>query len=323
MVPELVGKLNSVLAALRAGPGETRARLAELRGILAAAQPNEASSAIRQFLRSKSDAPTGRGFKVGGNHFLEEAPTVRTFLLDYLGQIDPASAAEYSRLILSSMDSPDEWALALRNLARFDNSVAGRALLQEKTRELLGHEPWQQNPSAGFLEAFDTAVYVGGTNLLPPLTDLVRKQDNSALAHAAYLALDRLAINDTASVLAALEANPELMQGREQTRANYFARADIRDPAQRQVLESYLLDTRISPSELETFVSLFPNANYMVSQNLLTPTPTPDHASLVSRDAESLRLVKEWLNEPRFERLRLQLTKAQARLEQFVREAAK
>jgi len=113
------------------------------------------------------------------------------------------------------------------------------------------------------------------------------------------------------------------MQGREQTRANYFARADIRDPAQRQVLESYLLDTRISPSELETFVSLFPNANYMVSQNLLTPTPTPDHASLVSRDAESLRLVKEWLNEPRFERLRLQLTKAQARLEQFVREAAK
>ncbi len=59
----------------------------------------------------------------------------------------------------------------------------------------------------------------------------------------------------------------------------------------------------------------------MISQNLLTPTPTPDHAALISRDAESLRVVQEWLADPRFANLRSQLQKVQTRLEQFTREA--
>src|ERR1035438_5614721 len=124
--------------------------------------------------------------------------------MDYLGQIDPVAAAEYARVILSSKDSPDEWAVALRNLAAGDPSADGRALLQQKTGEMLEYQPWQQNPSTGYLEAFDVAVYLGGTGLVPALTELVRKQDNPAVAHAAYLALDRLAINEPAALLGAL-----------------------------------------------------------------------------------------------------------------------
>src|SRR5439155_5381320 len=141
-------------------------------------------------------------------------------------------------------------------------------------------------------EAFDVAVYLGGTNLMSPLADLVRRQDNPAVAHAAYLALDRMVINDAGNMLAALEGDPTLMQGREQTRANYFARADVRDLQQRQIVERYLLDSAHGAAELETFAGIFPNANFMISHNLLTQPATPDHAALAGRDAESLRVVE-------------------------------
>jgi hypothetical protein len=313
--------LQQALARLQAtdvtGQRET---LGQFRQALAAATPAEAAAAIRRFLDLKLDARTGQSFKVGAHGFLDSAPTLRTFLLDYLGQIDPAAAAAYAREILAGSQSPDEWALALRNLARGDQSSEARALLEQKAGELLRNTAWQQQASVGYLEAFDAAVFLGGTNLLPALTDLVRKQDNQAAAHAAYLALDRLVINNPAQTLQAL-ADPSLMQGREATRANYFARVDVRDPDQRRLIEKYLLDSQISSAEHNQFAGLFPNANFMVSQNLLTPTPTPDHASLTGRDAASLNAVQQWLADPRFASLRPQLEKMQTRLEQFVRQA--
>lgn len=298
----------------------SRQRLAELREWLAKLPPKEAVAAIRQFLDSKADASTGLGFKVAANGLLDEAPTLRTFLLDELARIDPAAAADYAKVILSSKDSPDEWAVALRNLAWGDPSDQGRALLAQKTGEMLQYEPWQQNPSVGFLEAFDMAVYLGGTSLMPALTDLVRQQNNPAVAHASYLALDRLVINNPTTTLTALLANPSSMQGRETTRANYFARANVNDPQQLQILESYLLNPQISPAEIAAFAGIFPNANYMISPNLLTQTQTPNRAALVSRDAASLSVVQQWLADPRFASLRPSLEKTAARLAGFVQQ---
>ena len=322
---ELDARLRAAAADIvkASDPPRQKQALALLRQALAYSSTSEASAAIRRFLDSKVDANTHQGFKIGAKGFLDEVPTLRTFLLDYLGQIDPAAAAEYARVILNSKDSPDEWAVALRNLATGDPSAGGRTLLQQKTSEMLQYGPWQQNPSTGYLEAYDVAVYLGGTSLVPPLTGLVRKQDNPAVAHAAYLALDRLAINEPAALLGALEADLSLMQGREQTRADYFARADVRDPQQRQVLENYLLDPRTSPQELQQFAGLFPNANFMVSQNLLTPTPTPDQAALTGRDAISLQVAQEWLADPRFANLQRPLLKLKQRLEDFARQAAR
>jgi hypothetical protein len=321
----LSGQLAAAAGALSGagGKGSGQDVLARLRQSLAAVPASEAAAAVRRFLDSKADAPTGLGFKVAGKGTLASSPTLRTFLLDYLGQADPAAAADYARVVLGSKDSPDEWALALRNLANGDSSASGRALLEEKTAELLRYQPWQKDPSVGYLEAFDAAVFLGGTNLTPALGDLVRRQDNPAVAHAAYLALDRLVINDPAALLTVLQATPELMQGREATRADYFARADVRDPRQRQVLESYLLEPSRSGAELGQFAGVFPNANYMISQNLLTPTPTPDHAALTGRDAASLQVVQEWLADPRFSNLQPSLQKMKQRLEDFVRQAAK
>jgi hypothetical protein len=316
--------VQQIAASFMSSPDARTARQlhAEFRATLASMPKNMAVAEIRRILESKQDGPTHLGFKVAGNGLLDEAPTLRTFLLDQLARLDAAAAAEYSKIILASMDSADEWAVALRNLARGDSSPGASALLEQKTIELLRHVEWQQNPSVGFLEAFDVAVYLGGTSLLPSLTDLVSRQDNPAIAHAAYLALDRLIINNPAATLSALQADMSLMQGREMTRANYFARADVRDPQQRLVLESYLLSPQIGAAELDAFAGRYPSANFMISNNLLTTSATPDHAALASRDAESQRVLDQWQADPRFANLRPELDKMKMRLAEFVRQAA-
>jgi hypothetical protein len=296
-------------------------RLTELSRWLASLPSKEAVAAIQKFLDSKVDSPTGQGFRIGAHGALTSSPTLRTYLLDQLAHLDPVAAADYARVILASADSPDEWALALRNLARGDTSDNGRMLLEQKTGELLRNEAWQQNPSVGFLEAFDAAVYLGDSQLLPVLSDLLRQPDNSAVNHAAFLTMDRLVINDPATMLSALAANRDLMQGYESTRADYFARADVRDLQQRQILESYLLNPQISAAEISVFVGIFPNANYMISENLLTQTQTPDHVALVNRDAASLSAVQQWLADPRFVKMQPALQQSMLRLQEFVRQA--
>lgn len=316
-------RLRMALDALRneSNPQMMRQKLASLRQELASMPPSAAVAAIRRFLDSKADASTHLGFRLASHGFLNEAPTLRTFLLDELARIDPAAAADYSKVILASMDSPDEWAVALRNLALGDSSSDGAALLAEKTAAMLQYAPWQQNPSVGYLEAFDAAVYLGGTDLVPTLSDLVQSADDPAIAHAAFLALDRLVINDPAEVLASLEEDPDLMAGRESTRADYFARADVRDPRQLQILESYLLNPAISTAELDTFAGVFPNANFMISPNLLTENTTMDHDTLVSRDAQSLTVAEQWLADPRFAQVAPELQTVVQRLEGFAAQA--
>jgi hypothetical protein len=316
---QLLQSAASELTAAQTADEKNRA-LARLREALASGAANGLATAIREFLDTKTDASTGQGFKIGGNGSLLEAPTLRTFLLDQLAMLDPAAAAACASVILETSNSPDEWAIALRNLARGDASPEARALLEMKVGELLRNESWQREPSVGYLEAFDAAVDLGGTKLLPPLSDLVRKQDNQAVAHAAFLTLDRLVINQPAQTLAALSEHPEWMQGREETRANYFARADVGDAAQRRLVESYLLETSRSPAELQAFVGVFPNANFMISQNLLTSNATPDGAALARRDRDALRVVGEWLADPRFAGLQPQLQKMKQRLEEFARQ---
>jgi hypothetical protein len=318
-----VSKVQGAWKLLQAEPDAAAARqcLAELRAQLALMPKTAAVAELRQFLDTKADARTRLGFKLAGSGLLEEAPTLRTFLLDEMARLDPAAAAVYAHVILVTKDSAEEWAVALRNLAWGDKSLEGRALLEQKAEELLRHPPWQMEALAGFLEAFDVAVFAGGTRLLPALSDLIRRQDNLAVAHASFLALDRLVINDPAGTLKALQAAPELMDGREQTRANYFARADVRDSGQRRILESYLADPKLSVAELEAFAGVYPNANFMVSHNLLTRTPTPDRLALAARDTESLRVVKEWLGDPRLAKVRPAIEKMRLRLEEFARPA--
>lgn len=301
---------------------KSRQQLADLRQVLSAANAAGASAAIRQFLDSGTDSPTGDAFRLGPGGSLVGAPSLRVFLLDLLANIDPQAVTAYSKQILEIPGSPDEWAVALRNIARLDAAPGTKEFLEQKTEVMLHQESWASKPSTGFLEAFDVAVHLGGTKLLPPLAGFVQQKDNQAVAHAAFLALDRMVIREPATMLDELERHPELMQGREETRANYFARADVGEAAQRRLVESYMLNATRSPTELNTFAGIFPNANYMISQNLLTENITPDRATLARRDVDALRVVGEWLSDPRFASLKPQLLKIQQRLQEFVRQAA-
>ena len=307
----------------RAGSStDTKTVLLRLRALLRSLPPSAASEAIQDFLSKGTDARTRQGFVIGAGGQLLEAPTLRTFLLNELESIDPAAAASAGRGLLSRLESPDEWALALRSVARFDTSAPTRSFLEERMHALLSHVPWQQQPQTSYLEAFDVAVHLGGESLLPDLTRLIRMTNNAAVSHAAFLAMDRMIQSDAAPMLKALLSDPEAMRDRESTRASFFARADLTNLEQRRLIESYLLHPAVTPSELEAFADVFPNENTMLSQNLLTQVRTHSGAEIHARDLRTLKIIQAWRQEPRFQHLQPLLQSIQNRLESFMPDAA-
>jgi hypothetical protein len=313
---------SEIQNAWRAMRSDNRAYyLPQLQRSLEAISVRDRAMTIMRFLDTGADARSGGTFKIGPNGYLSDFPSLRVFLLDYLGRVDPMAAGQYAKKVLTTAQSPDEWAVALRNLATVNDTNEGRALIMDKLKEMWRNESWVNEASVGFLEAFDIAVHVGATNLVEPLSNLVRTRENRPISHAAFLALDRLVIQRPNDVLRILQEQPGLMEGREVTRANFFARADVADLSQLNLLQEYLLDSSRTESELNTFANLFPNANYMISHNLLTKTSTPDSTALALRDSNSLRIVESWLNEPRFAGVSPSLRVIQQRLQSFVSRA--
>jgi hypothetical protein len=292
------------------------ADLEELQKRLAGLNSTDSSALILRWLGTGRDSATGLQFSLSPDGGLATAPTLRTFLLDQLQRIDSKAAGDYAKEIFAVSDSPDEWALSLRAHARARPDDL--EFLKEKSRELIRNKSWRIQPSVGYLEAFDVVVFNHDVELAPELAELVRDRGNRAVTHAAYLTMDRLVQSDTAEMLSRLEGNPEWMAGREGTRADFFSRANVGDDSQRSLVEDYLLNPARSPAELRQFAGVFPNANFRVSRNLLTDSFTPDGAALSTRDRESLRVVQEWLADPRFAGRRGDLETIRQRLELFV-----
>lgn len=100
--------------------------------------------------------------------------------------------------------------------------------------------------------------------------------------------------------------------------SNMIARADVRDPVQKQALEIYLLDPKRTAEELRGFASVFPNANVAISQNLLTVSPTIQGADLAARDIASYKVLAGWLADDRFKSVIEPLRQAAGRLQGFL-----
>ena len=313
--------LHGIIQALRkssSAQGSQR-HLGELAAALAAMPRENASQAIQAILTSGIDVQTQIEFAVGEGGRLNGASTLRVFLLDYLGQIDPSSASAMARTILGKPEAPEEWAVCLRNFARANASPESREFLLDRLRVLLAHQPWRQNPATGYLEAFDVVVHVGGGQLVSDLAHLLRLTNNPAVAHASFLALDRLVIRDPIPVLAILAGDANLMQGREATRASCFARVDVSHPEQRRPVENYLTHPSLKAEELDAFADSFPNENYRISQNLLTVTPPRPGSVIAQRDRETLRVVEDWMKQERFLGILPQLEVIRKRLREFTR----
>lgn len=308
----LLARIDALLEKLEARRA-TPADLAELKRALRSADPRLAIEAIMQFLASGRDASTAREFAIGSGGELEGAPTLRVMMLDLLGtlarQQRSTEALALSRTILETKTSADEWAISLRNVAWSD--PAARPFLAGKMREMLAHEPWRTAPSAGMLEAFDVIVYTQDASFIPTLADLQRGSDLS-LQRAAAIALDRLSEAAPLDVMNYLNANPGVMADRPFVRADYFAKADLTQPPQKQALEHYLARTDLSVAEKSKLLQALETPASFVSDNLLTSPPpeTDDDARRVALQTA----VSEWIKARRFAELAGELQQLALRL---------
>ncbi len=308
----LRARIDSLLARLQAGEAGA-ADLAQLERELFAADPRLAIRAILQFLGTGQDAPTGEEFALGEGGKLAGAPTLRVALMDWLGRLSKqagtADAAQFARTVLDSKNSADEWALSLRNVAWHD--PRDTAFLAGKLREMLAHEPWLARPSAGMLEAFDIAVFTKDPTLVPTLASNL-SGGNRDLQRAAAVALDRLAEAAALPVMTYLNGNPQILSERPFVRADYFAKADLSQPAERQAVENYLTRPDISLPEKTKLLKGFVTPASFVSDNLLTapPVPADDSARFLSVE----KTTKEWITTGRFPDLTSELQKLQSRI---------
>ncbi len=277
---------------------DSKNSFSELKAALRQLDTKEAREWLLAQLTSGEDFSTELDLTLDSAQNLAGWPSWRIFLLDLLFLTDPEASAALSRDLLSTSSSPDEWAVCLRNVAR-----AGKdeALLKTKSAELLRRQEWQKKPSAGYLEAFDVIVHTRNTALAPELLANCDTREDKAVRHASFLTLDRLVMAEPAKVLPELARDASKHPQSGLMLSNMIARADVRDNAQRQAVETYLLDPKRTPEELRGFASVFPNANIAVSQNLLTQPITIQGPDLAARDRVSLEVVSTWLMDERFQ----------------------
>ena len=290
-----------------------KAALDALKAALRGADPKVAVAVIRKFLDGKEDAKTGLGFRVGENHELEDAPTMRTFLMDQLGDISLGAglpdAAEVARTTLASKDSSDEWALAMRNLALADPD-GSRAFLAGKAKEMLEYAPWQGTPSGGYLEAFDVAAYAADASVIPDMAPLL-SSPTSSLDRASRIALQRLSTIAPDQVASYLNGNPGTLADYPLLRADYMGSLNLSSPDQLAQAEAYLGRTDVSDAEKSKFLAREAVPAGFVSDTLVTPSNTQtmgdtDHRALVNQVAS------QWLASGKYPDLQAALQKTVA-----------
>jgi hypothetical protein len=286
---------------LRSGPlaaGELDAFRASLLG----GDPRKTIAAIVQFLGTGQDALTGERFSIGKNGELAGAPTFRVLMLDLLGRVcreaGAPDAGVVSRALLQKKTSADEWAVALRNVGWA--TPGDRAYLAEKTRELVSHQPWQQQPTAGYYEAFDLIVFTADVSSIPQLAELVRGKDEP-LKNTAATTLDRLAAMAPLDVMSYLNTHPAELADKQFLRADYYAKADFTQAAQRAAVEAYLDRPDVEPRAKGKLIATLGNPGVFVSENLLTSTPQAAADDVPPLQKAALqRAVGEWLKSNRY-----------------------
>jgi len=292
----------------------------EMRG-----DPGAYAGAILAFLDSGADSATGLGFTLGDGGVLEEAPTLRTAMLDLLAQMDPVAAVEYAQRIFETSRVADEWALAMRNLGWQNQEGHYSGELRTRLAQMLDNSEWIARPSGGFLEAFDTAVHLGGREEILNMASVVRLEYengtplNNGTTHAAYLALDRIAFRNPGLMLETLTGDPSLLAWAPEHRASLVARADVSQPAHREAVERYLGTLAGRTEELATFTELFPNRNGSLGNTLVsTPAGGPGFEAMLAQDEAALRAVREWIRAGRYPALEASLRQIEQRLNGFV-----
>ncbi|HEX8312355.1 MAG TPA: hypothetical protein VF614_13625 [Chthoniobacteraceae bacterium] len=310
MTLPLTTSIESALVKIAAG--EVESALEELRTALLSADPREAIAAITQFLATGRDAVTGQDFTPGEGE-LEAAPTLRVFLMDLLGrlskQTQTADGAKIGRAVLETRNSPDEWAISLRNVAWQEPKAT--SYLANKFRELIDYGPWRQSPTGGMLEAFDVAVFTRDVRLVPDLTNLLTSGEED-LERAAAVALDRLSETAPLEVMNQLNANPGMLADLPLIRADHFSKANLANPQQRQAVEYYLARADVTLQEKSKFLKVVATPASFISENLLTESAPPDDDPARRRGLATA--TADWIKSGRFPEIQLQIAELNTKL---------
>ncbi len=326
-VSALFASITSAASALQALPPmsetERKARaeevLRQLKAALSSGALSASVAAILEYLASGSNAASGLPFRVGEGGSLESAPTLRAFLLDLLGTLDPIAAADYSRKHLNaSTGVPEEMALAMRNLVWGSGGSPGagdRSLIQSNVEGLLGSDGWRQNPSTSYLESFDAAVFLADPATTAQLAGVVAERGASSAA--ALLALERIAQSGNPELLAEIASPASPLATQPAFRAELLARAEVADPAAREVVERYLTDPGIPVQEKELFLKAFPLRSQTEGPRLITESVAP--ANLPALDQAAVEVLRTWKDDPAFRSVQPGISAAIERIEEYLR----
>ena len=271
--------------------------LSDLLGRLDTEQPAPSVSAIESYLQTGRDVPTGLDFVVsmdGGT--LEEAHTLRCWLLDLLGRIDPVAAASGAREMLNFRKclNGGESALAMRNLAWGAGQpmpAADRRIFERAALEHLSNAGWASRPDAGYLEGFDAAVFLpsrdASTELAGVLSDARRPE---ASRYAARLALERIAAQgdpDSLTAIVASSLDPV-------AKGEILAAVDPENPDAVEIVRGFLDDPGQAAAQA-VFWRSFPQGSRALGPALISDGAASASGPQIARDAAALEILDSWI----------------------------
>ncbi len=280
--------------------------------------PAEQVDTLLAFLASGEDGSTGAPFRVGPGGNLATAPTWRVAAIDALASADPQAAAEHAEIIFTNSDSPDEWAVALRNYGRTLANPREEPSFTARLVELLDRDDWRAQPSAGYLEAFDAVVYGANPRVVRRLASFRREGVPSAPARAARMALNAIGRAHPAMVASLIIEDESFLASDPRLRTGAIARLNVRLPEERRLLEQFLLSPKATSDDWQVFVALYPNANTVGGHFLLTAPQATELRSQAPRDLEAWKAVREWRGDPRFGAHMEALNKLEDKLEDWL-----
>ncbi|NBT49800.1 MAG: hypothetical protein EBT07_18690, partial [Actinobacteria bacterium] len=235
---------------------------------------------------------------------LDEWPTLRAFLLDLLGKIDPEMASRYALdTVIPAKASTVEYAVSLQILWNHGGAEKPTQELMQAWLGLLKKADWSARPDAAWLESLDFASRIpeATPEFLQASTDwLGRPKEAYGKAEAAEIVLERMMIRHPGETLSALLENTQWMnEGRgPPVRASLFARADVTDPGQVLSLKSYLQSLQPDGKEADSFYEAFPCHNYGVAPGLSGQPDIPGAGDIQNMLHADLVLLQGWKNDP-------------------------
>jgi hypothetical protein len=259
-----------------------------------ASNPDAAAAALLEFLRTGEDLSTSLGFVVG-EAGLDEWPTLRAFLLDLLGKIDPEMASRYALdTVIPAKSSTVEYAVSLQILWNHGGAEKPTPELTQAWLGLLKKADWSARPDPAWLESLDFASRIpeATPDFLKASTDWLADPENVVeRVGAVDLALERMAVQQPVETMESLVRDPSLLSlGRGiYQRSQIFARASLNDSDQQKLLVAYLQRLDPGSQEAELFFAAFPCHNFSVSPGLSGQPKVNSSREIISSDRGALQ----------------------------------